>query len=64
MVKSEKASNFVKALEHGWVRHFGIPNKLITDEGRGWLHETMTDMLAKQNILHTVFFLLHSLKGL
>ena len=44
----------MKALERGWFRHFGIPKELITDEGRGWLHETMTNMLAEQNILHTV----------
>ena len=54
VVKSEKASNFIKALERGWFRHFGIPKELITDEGRGWLHEDMANLLAEHNILHTV----------
>ena len=28
--------------------------ELITDEGRGWLHEDMANFLAELNILHTV----------
>ena len=54
VVKAEKASNYQKALERGWFRHFGMPKELITDEGRGWLHEDMIDFLAELNILHTV----------
>ena len=34
VVKAEKASNYQKALERGWFRHFGMPKELITDEGR------------------------------
>ena len=41
VVKGEKAYNFVKALERGWLRHSGTPKKLISDESRGWLHEDM-----------------------
>ena len=29
VVKGEKASNFVKALERGWFRHFDTPKELI-----------------------------------
>ena len=49
VVKCEKACNCVRALERGWFRHFGTPKELITDEGRGWLHEDM-----ELNIPHAV----------
>ena len=38
LLKSEKAIDYISALERCWISHFGAPTKLITDEGRGWLH--------------------------
>ena len=46
----ERTSDFIHALERGWIRHFGCPQTLITDEGRGWASD---DMLA-WNIQHMI----------
>ena len=39
LLKSEKAVDYISALEGCWISLFGPPTKLVTDEGRSWLHE-------------------------
>ena len=36
-VHSEQTSDYIAALERHWIAHFGTPEELVTDEGRGWL---------------------------
>ena len=36
-VPEETSESYSKALEKVWIRHFGAPRILITDEGRPWL---------------------------
>ena len=36
LLKSERGPDLIKGLERCWIKHFGIPTKLVTDEGRGW----------------------------
>ena len=35
LLKSEKAVDYISALELCWISLFGPPTKLVTDEGRG-----------------------------
>ena len=37
LLHEETSKSYITALEKMWVRHFGPPKKLITDEGRPWL---------------------------
>ena len=34
LVESKQSEELVKALERGWLAHFGPPQQLVTDEGR------------------------------
>ena len=36
VIYGERTQDFLHALERGWLRHFGCPQVLVTDEGRGW----------------------------
>ena len=53
-VKGERSEHLINALERGWVRHFGLPTQLHTDEGRGWLSEIMSQWTSDHDITHTV----------
>ena len=39
LVNGERSEDFIQALERHWISHFGVPARLVTDEGRGWLHD-------------------------
>lgn len=54
LLRDEKAGSYCKAIERNWNKHFGPPKELITDEGRGWMNETMTQFLADRNVFHSV----------
>ena len=54
VVYGEKTPDFKHALERGCFRHFGIPNELVTDEGRGWASDEMRVFVADPNIKHTI----------
>ena len=54
LLASERAEEFVQALERHWVAHFGCPQRLVTDEGRGWLSavfQEWTDRLAVHHVV-------------
>ena len=50
----ERTSDFIHALERGWIRHFGCPRTLITDEGRGWASDDMLAWTSSMNIQHMI----------
>jgi len=39
LFRGESAEFLIGGLEKCWIRHFGAPRQLHTDEGRGWLGE-------------------------
>ena len=49
-----KFNQSLQALERHWVAHFGCPQRLVTDEGRGWLSavfQEWTDRLAVHHVV-------------
>ena len=54
VVHGEQSKHFSLALERHWIRHFGVPAELVTDEGRGWLSDAMQEFLGEHGIVHTV----------
>ena len=49
----ERTSDFLHALERGWIRHFGCPT-LITEEGRGWASDEMLTWTSDMNVQHMI----------
>ena len=39
LLRSEQSEEHIRGLERCWIAHFGAPQRLITDEGRGWLSQ-------------------------
>ena len=35
LLRGETSGDFIRSIEKGWVKHFGVPRGLHTDEGRG-----------------------------
>ena len=54
LLPSEKSEDYVLALERHWCAHFGCPQRLVTDEGRGWLSSVFQEWTDRQAILHVV----------
>ena len=54
LLHGERGSDLVAALERCWVRHFGVPQKLITDEGRGWVGAEMEEWTNFNSVEHEV----------
>ncbi len=54
VIYGERTSDFVHALERGWIRHFGPPTTLVTDEGRGWASDEMLAWTSSHNIHHLI----------
>ena len=54
VVNGEKAEDFITALERCWLSHFGPMQQLITDEGRGWLHQDFEAWTENHSIHHVV----------
>ena len=54
MINAEKSEGYITALGHHWIAPFGIPQRLITDEGRGWLHDSFGERTDAQSIQHLV----------
>ena len=53
-VPEETSDSYIKALEKTWVRHFGPPRILITDEGRPWLGGPFENWTSALGIDHQV----------
>jgi len=54
VIYGEKTSDFLHALERCWIRHFGCPKVLVTDEGRGWASDEMMSWASSHNIQHMI----------
>ncbi len=54
VIYGEKTSDFLHALERCWIRHFGCPTVLVTDEGRGWASDEMMTWAANHNVQHMI----------
>ena len=54
LLDDETADSYVKALEKMWLRHFGPPKQLVTDENRSWLGGPMESWTAPWGVDHQV----------
>ena len=54
LLHGERGVDLVTALERAWIRHFGVPQKLITDEGRGWVGGEMEEWTNFNSVEHEV----------
>ena len=54
LLDDETTDSYVKALEKMWLRHFGPPKQLVTDEGRSWLGSSMEAWTASWGVDHQV----------
>ena len=50
VLNSEQTTDFISALERGWIRHFGAPHTLQIDEARGWSSETLRSWSSDHGI--------------
>ena len=54
LLKKEDSEEYILALEKAWVKHFGVPDVLVTDEGRPWLSSQFECWTSAQGITHKV----------
>ena len=54
LVNGETSDDFIQSLERHWLAHFGPPQRLVTDEGRGWLSIQFEQWSDEQGIHHVV----------
>ena len=54
LINAEKSENYITALDRHWIAPLGIPQCLITGEGRGWLHDSFGEWTDAQSIQHLV----------
>ena len=54
LLKSERGPDLIKGLERCWIKHFGIPTKLVTDEGRGWCGTEFSEWTTEFGVQHEV----------
>ena len=54
VVNSEKAEDYILALERCWISHFGPMTRLVTDEGRGWLGREFEAWTDEHSVHHVV----------
>eukprot|EP00435_Cladocopium_sp_Y103_P060878 s209_g22.t1 len=54
LLKSEKGPDLIKGLERCWIKHFGVPAKMISDEGRGWCGTDMSTWTTENGVDHEV----------
>ena len=53
-IQSEQTQDYIQSLERHWIAHFGPPEELITDEGRGWLSNEFMNWSDEHSISHKV----------
>ena len=54
LLPSERGEHLVHGLERAWVKHFGVPTTLCSDEGRGWVGDTMNNWTSTNSVNHEV----------
>ena len=60
LLHGERGEDLVAALERCWIRHFGAPQRLVTDEGRGWVGDQMEQWTNFNSVEHEVAGEAHS----
>ena len=53
-VQTEQTQDYILSLERHWIAHFGVPEELVTDEGRGWLSNEFMEWSDSHSISHKV----------
>ena len=53
-VQTEQTQDYITSLERQWIAHFGVPEELVTDEGRGWLSNEFMEWSGNHSINHKV----------
>ena len=54
VLHGERSEHFLSVLERHWVRHFGCPKTLLTDEGRGWASDEFQEWVSAHMVEHLV----------
>ena len=54
LIPNEQTSALIAGLERCWIAHFGAPESLLTDEGRGWLSDQFLHWSDELSIQHEV----------
>ena len=54
LVLGERSDHLIHAIERCWIRHFGLPLRLWTDEGRGWCSDQFSEWTTQNDIIHEV----------
>ena len=54
VIYGERSTDFKHALERAWIRHFGPPATLVTDEGRGWASDDFSTWTSDLMISHEI----------
>ena len=52
VLMTESSSEFIKAVERGWIRHFGPMKRLCVDEHRAWSSEAIRHWCAELSWAH------------
>ena len=54
LLHGERGEHLIHGLERAWIRHFGLPQCLCSDEGRGWVGEEMNAWTTQHSVEHIV----------
>ena len=54
LLPSERGEHLIHGLERAWVKHFGVPTTLCSDEGRGWVGDAMNQWTSTNSVNHEV----------
>ena len=54
LLHGERGDHLIHGLERAWIRHFGLPQCLCSDEGRGWVGNEMNEWTTQHSIEHVV----------
>ena len=54
VLHSERSEDLQRVLERIWIRHFGCPKTLLTDEGRGWAGDQFQEWTTDHFVEHII----------
>ncbi|CAJ1383601.1 unnamed protein product [Effrenium voratum] len=50
ILKAERVEELIKGIERAWIKQFGVPRSLRTDEAKGWASRMLRDWASDKNI--------------